>query len=57
MEAGLVPIPDGGDEGGVLGGLLLEVDVSHLLVELDRRVALLLGVEVELQDPQWPGVE
>ena len=48
VEAGLVPVPDGGDEGRVLGCLLLEVDDGDLLVELDGGVAFLLGVEIEL---------
>ena len=43
MEA--VPVPDGGDEGGVLGALLLEVDGHHLLV---WESSFLLGVEIEL---------
>ena len=32
VEAGLVPDLDGGDEDGVLGALLLEVDGRHHLV-------------------------
>ena len=52
MEAGAVPVPDGRDVGGVFGRLVLEVDVGDLLVELGGAVALLLGVEVELEDPQ-----
>ena len=43
MEA--VPVPDGGDEGGVLGALLLEVDGHHLLVQLYGRVPFCWAVK------------
>ena len=51
MEAGLVAVPDGRDVGRVLGRLVLEVDEGDLLVKLCGAVPLLLGVEVELEDP------
>ena len=53
VEPGLVAVPDGRDVGRVLGRLVLEVDKGNLLIELGGAVPLLLGVKVELEDPQW----
>jgi len=51
VEPGVLSVPDRGEGGRVLGGLLLEVDDRGVLLELDRSVATLLGIEVELQNP------
>ena len=48
VEPGVLSVPDRGEGGRVLGGLLLEVNDRGVLLELDRSVATLLGIEVEL---------
>jgi len=51
VEPGVLSVPDCGEGDRLFGGLLLEVNDRGVLLELDRSVATLLGIEVELQNP------